>query len=287
MKTGSRMTMLSGALALAALLCPSGAEGQQVRLIHPDGRVRADEGGWRAPTPADALRVLREDLGVRSPYRVAKAVLRQVHEPRSPGELDALADALAEILKAGAAERDSEEYRVQQESWSALYAAAMRAPEAPGTPHEGSFGALVRVYESLAARSLADQGTDPFRETYWAAGGRVATPDYNHLSSALQSIYWVRPRTEGGDYVLALFEAAEPPEPYTHNGFVPSVWCEAGELLRGPSSVWQLPDGRMKEEPVPNPKWPGRMSELPEIARDPREFLSRCNRVGNMSRVRN
>jgi hypothetical protein len=280
------MTMLSGVLALAALLCPSGAEGQQVRLIHPDGRVRADEGGWRAPTPADALRVLREDLGVRSsPSRVAEAVLRQVHEPRSPGELDALADALAEILVAGGAEYFSEEYRMQDESLSALYAAAMRAPEAPGTPHEGSFGALVRVYESLAARSLADQGTDPFRETYRPAGEWQAS--YSYLRRALRSIFRVRPRTEGGDYVLALFEAAEPPEPYTHNGFVPSVWCEAGELLRGPSSVWQLPDGRMKEEPVPNPKWPGRMSELPEIARDPREFLSRCNRVGNMSRVRN
>ena len=285
MKTGSRMTMLSGALALAALLCPSGAEGQQVRLIHPDGRVRADEGGWRAPTPADALRVLREDLGVRSPYRVAKTVLRQVHEPRSPGELDALADALAEILVAGGAEYFSEEYRMQDESLSALYAAAMRAPEAPGTPHEGSFGALVRVYESLAARSLADEGTDPFRETYRTDGGRQAS--YSHLRKVLRTIFQVRPRTEGGDYVLALFEAAEPPEPYTHNGFVASVWCEAGELLRGPSSVSRGVDGRLEEEPVPNPEWPGRMSELPEIARDPREFLSRCNRVGNMSRVWN
>ena len=110
MKTGSRIKMLSGALALAALLWPFGAEGQEVRLIRPDGRVRADDGGWRAATPADALRVLR-DPGVQSPYRVAQAVLRQVHEPRSPGELDALADALAEILVATAAEdRDSKAY---------------------------------------------------------------------------------------------------------------------------------------------------------------------------------
>lgn len=295
MKTGSRIAMLSGALVLAALLWPSGAEGQEVRLIHPDGRVRADEGGWRAATPADALRVLREDfvlredLGVRlpSPSRVAEAVLRQVHESRPPGELDALAGALAEILEAGAAERDSEEYHLQRESLSALFAAAMRDPEAPGTPHDGSFEALVRVYETLAVRALADGGTDPFEEMYRAAGRRSSTPEYSQLRNTLRYIHSVRPDAEGGDYLLAVFEAAEPPEPYTHNGHVASVWCVAGELLRGPSSVRTLPDGRLEEVPEPNPKWPGRMSELPEIARDPREFLSRCNRVGNMSRVRN
>lgn len=291
MKTGARITMLSGALALAApLLWPFGAEGQEVRLIHPDGRVRADDGGWRAATPADALRVLREDLGVRWPSRVAEAVLRQVHDPRSPGELDALADALAEILVATAAEdRRSKVYR---EAQGALYAAAVRNPEAPGTTHDGSFEAMVRVYETLAARALANGGTDPFEETprvdRAARNGRGSVnPEYPQLRIALGRIYSVRPDTEGGDYVLALFRAAEPPEPYTRNGYVASLWCEAGDLLRPPSRVWQLPDGRLEEEPVPDPERPGRMSELPEIARDPREFLSRCNRVGNMFRARN
>ena len=112
-------------------------------------------------------------------------------------------------------------------------------------------------------------------------------PEYPQLREALGHIYAVRPDTEGGDYVLALFRAAEPPEPYTHSGYVASLWCEAGDLLRPPSRVRQLPDGRLEEEPVPDPKRPGRMSELPEIARDPREFLSRCNRVGNMIRAWN
>ena len=284
MKTGSRITMLSGALALAALLWPFGAEGQEVWLIHPDGRVRADDGGWRAATPADALRVLREDLGVRRPSRVAEAVLRQVHELRPLGELDALAGALAEILVATAAEdRNS---KVYEEAQGALFAAAMRDPEAPGMPHDGSFEAMVRVYETLAVRALADGGTDPFEEMYRAAGRRSSTPEYSQLRNTLRSLYSVRPDTEGGDYLLAVFEAAEPPEPYTHNGHVASVWCEAGHLLRPPSRVRQLPDGRLEEVPV-DPTEPGRMSELPEIARDPREFLSRCNRVGNLIRVRN
>ena len=297
MKTGSRITMLSGALALAVLLWPSGAEGQEIWLIHPDGRVRAEDGGWRAATPADALRMLREDSGLlaswrgsgpsggASPSRVAKAVLRQVHEPRSPEELDALAGALAEILEATAAEdRYSEMYLAAKE---ALYAAAKRDPEIPGTPHDGSFDALVRVYETLAARALADGGTDPFKETPPVDrdarnGLGSSNPEYSHLRNALRSIYSVRPQTEGGDYLLALVEAAEPPEPYTRNGA--SVWCEAVDLLRGPSRVRHLPDGRLEEEPVLNPRWPGRMSELPEIARDPRSVLSRCNRVGNLIR---
>lgn len=277
---------------MAALLWPSGAEGQEVRIIHPDGRVRADEGGWRAPTPADALRVLREDSGVRSPSRVAKAVLRQVHDSRPPGELDALAGALAEILEGRApALRLEDRYsKMYDEARGALFAAAMRDPEAPGTPHDGSFAAMVRVYETLAARALADGGTDPFEETPRVDldarnGLGSSNPEYLQLGKALRSIYRVRPRTEGGDYVLALFRAAEPPKPYTHNGYVASVWCMAGELLRGPSSVLQFPDGRLEEVPEPDPKWPGRMSELPEIAQDPREFLSRCNRVGNLRRV--
>ena len=163
----------------------------------------------------------------------------------------------------------------------ALFVAAMRDPEAPGTPHDGSFEAMVRVYETLAARALANGGTDPFEEAH-----RAGTNNYLQLKSALRSIYSVRPHTEGGDYLLELFEATEPPEPYTHNDTVRLVWCEVGELLRPTSRVRQFPDGRLEEVPV-DPTQPGRMSELPEIAQDPREFLSRCNRVGNLRRVRN
>lgn len=284
----SRITVLSG--VMAALLWPSGAEGQEIWLIQPDGRVRAEEGGWRAPTPADALRILR-DPRVHWSSRVAQAVLRQVHEPRSQGELDALAGALAEIILEADAPEDRDT-KVYEEALGALFAAAVRDPEVPGTPHDGSFEAVVRVYETLAERALADGGTDPLAETPRVDrdarnGLGSVNPGYHRLTRALRAIYRVRPHTEGGDYLLALFEAAEPPEPYTHNGPVASVWCEAGELLRGPSRVTHHPDGRLEEEPVPDPRWPSRMSELPEIARDPREFLSRCNRVGNLSRVWN
>ena len=283
MNFGSRITMLFGAVAVATLLWPGGAEGQEWRkggYVPRGGQVRAEDGEWRVPTPADALRVLR-DPGVRRPSRVAEAVLRQVHESRPPGELDALADALAEILVAGAAaEYYSEEYHVRSAVLSSLRVAAMRDPEVPGTPHDGSFEALVRVYETLAARALADGGTDPFEETHRDAGNK-ASRTYIFLGRVLRSIYSVRPATEGGDYLLALFEAAEPPEPYTYNGRVPLVWCVAGELLRGPSRVRRLPGGRL-EELVSDSGWIGRKSELPEIARDARSFLARCNRVGNL-----
>ena len=287
MKTDSRITMLYGALAMAALLWPSGAEAQEVRLTRADGRVRADGGGWRAPTPADALRVLREDLGVRSPYQVATAVLRQVHEPRPPEELDALADALAEILEGRAPSflraPDDRYAKMYEQAHSSLFAAAMRDPEVPGTPHDGSFAALVRVYETLAARALENGGTDPFEETY-RADRRLSSPEYRQLSEALRSITFARPDTEGRDYLLALLEAAEPPVPYTHNGHVPSVWCEAGKMLRPPSRVRLHPHGRV-EEVLVDPTQAGRMSELPKIVRDPREFLARCNTVGNVTRV--
>ena len=278
--------MLFGAVALATLLWPAGADAQEWRkagYVPREGRVRTDDGGWRAPTPADALRVLR-DPGVRRPSRVAVAVLRQVHESRPSEELDALAGALAEMLEAGAAgEHYSEEYLVQREVLSALRAAAMTDPEIPGTPHDGSFDALVGVYETLAARALADGGTDPFEELYGDDGIR----DYSFLGAVLRSIYAVRPATDGGDYLLALFEAADPPEPYSHNGKVPLVWCEAGSILRGPGRVRRLPDGRLEElPPAPGSGPPGRRSELPEIARNPRSFLARCNRVGSLVVVR-
>ena len=293
MKIDSRITMLCGAVAMAALLWPAGAEGQgrhewrRGGYVPREGLVRAGNGQWRAPTPADALRVLR-DPEARYPSWVASAVLRQVHESRPPEELDALAGALAEILVAGAAEDYSEEYYVQWEAEAALEVAASHHPEARGTPHDGSFEALVRVYETLAARALADGGTDPLEEAYRDDGNKSG-PDYSLLRRVLRSIYHVRPATEGGDYVLALLEAAVPPQRYTHNGHVPLVWCAAGELLRGPSRVRQLRDGRLEELPEPatsGSRWVSRKSELPEIARDAQSFLVRCNRVGNLMRVK-
>ena len=256
----------------------------RARYSPREGRVLAEDGGLRAPAPADALRVLR-DRYVRDPSRVAVAVLRQVHESRPPEELDALAGALAEVLEAGAAEYLSEEYLVQREVKSALTVAASISPELPGTPHDGSFDALVRVYETLAARALADGGTDPFEEVH-RDDGNLTGPNYSHLSNMLSRIYHVRTAGEGGDYLLALFEAAEPPEPYKRTGRVPLVWCEAGQLLRGPGRVRHLPDGRLEELPVVGSWWVGRKSELPEIARDPQSFLARCNRVDGLLRAR-
>ena len=97
------------------------------------------------------------------------------------------AGALAEILEAGAAEEHySEEFHVQSAVLSALRVAAMRDPEVPGTPHDGSFEALVRVYETLAARVLADGGTDPFEETY-RDDGNTASSNYNFLVRVLRS----------------------------------------------------------------------------------------------------
>ena len=256
-----------------ALLAPSAATAQDkpARLARPDGMVADEGGGWRFPTPADALRVLREAGTGRS----AEAVLRQEFESRPQAELDALANELADILLAGTPGFGSDARNLQHAAASALVMSAKRVKwwigppgewedDSRGTPHAGSFDALVRVYETRAARALANGGTDPFQEAYREGRPVGPGPGFTHLAAALWDIYWADPAGKGGDYLLALLETAEPPEPHDSDNIVPihGLWCHAVQTLRGDDWMFPLPGGRL--------------SELPAIARDGDSFLARC-----------
>ena len=258
--TVSRYAGAPGAIVLLWLLVPASVFGQEreaaVRPISErqleappsSGLVMDEGGGWRAPTPAEALLALRGEsnlLGAQPPDAPALSVLRQVHGARSPGELAALTDALVDILLADT-EFATEEQRIQFEASSALRGASREREGGKGTPYPAAFDALVRVYETRAARALADGGDDPFLEIH-RRGTRAAAEG---LGMALLRIYRADPEGRGRDYLLDLFAASEPPPPCHLEGLVEdpetamlppcpnhSVWCEAITPLmdtRGP-----------------------------------------------------
>ena len=283
----SRISRLLKLALCAALLAPSAgtAQNKPSRQSRANGMVADETGGWRFPTPADALQVLRLERKGHS----AEAVLRQEFESRPQAELDALANELADILLAGNPEFGSDAEKIQRAAASALVLSAKRAKwwssgldrwekddeASPGTPLAGAFDALVRVYETRAARALANGGTDPLQEAYREGRPIGPGPGYTNLIAALGDIYWADPPGIGGDYLLALLETAEPPEPpgprdYDAHlqfaiGPVKGLWCQAARILRGDSSFAPLPGGRL--------------SELPAIARDDESFLARCDEI--------
>lgn len=270
---------ISRALKLAlcaALVAPFAgtAQNKPSRLGKANGMVADESGGQRFPTPADAMQVLREEWTGRS----AQAVLRQEFESRPQAELDALANELADILLAGSPGSRSDD-RIWMAARSALLTSAKRAKwwigplerweeGTPGIPHAGSFDALVRVYETRAERALANGGTDPFQEAYREGLPIGAGPHFSDLAIALSDIYWADPAGEGGDYLLALLETAEPPKPHDWDNIVAihGLWCHAAQTLRGDNWIDPLPGGRL--------------SELPAIARDGDSFLARCRFLG-------
>ena len=228
--------MIGCMVVLAALIAPSAGIAQEhipervrelMRKYPPvSGMVRTEEGEWRAPTVDDALRALRGEadrLGVGNPWNPIVAVLRQKFESRPAAELDALVEQLAAMRLA--ADPDSD---LESSIRLALTLAAGPHDDLQGVPHAGAFDALVRVYETFAADALAQGGDDPFHELEGQApysSGR--------LSDALFDIYQADPPRRGTDYLLALFEASEQPEPclgkHCNQG---SMWCKAGDLLR-------------------------------------------------------
>ena len=262
-----------GAAALAAALAPGGGWGQEPETRPPlegwtgprrgPGMVLDEKGGWRPPTPADALAVFRGEPGVRLPIGwdrgdPALAVLRQEYEFRPAAELDALANALADLILASDSEPEhmSDEYYLQRDAFKTLRWAVWSGR---GTPHPGSFDALVRVYETLAARALAGGGTDPIVELRRERPGGLL-----RVSSALWSIFSADMRGRGADYLLAIVAAAEPPNPEDWPNQWQTLWCDAAHIVR-------LGTGLPPEE---NP----RRAELPDLALDDEMFYQLCNR---------
>ncbi|WP_420439636.1 hypothetical protein [Candidatus Palauibacter sp.] len=255
-------TRMPGVIALAALLTPGGTTAQEPEY-RPSGQlgpgmVLDGDGGWRPPTPADALGALRGDPDVALPVGVKRfdpvlAVLQQEYGPHPAAELDGLADM---ILASENPEDMTDEYHIQSDIFSTLATAARGGRF---TPHSGSFDALVRVYETIASEALAGGGTDPVEELERRSGPSGDA----QLRSALRSVFNADRSGRGADYVLAVIAASEPPKLEDWRGLPSSLWCEAASIVR----ARRLP-------PEENP----RRGELPDSALDDDMFYQLCRR---------
>lgn len=239
----SRITTTTmGLIALPLLFLSAPAAGQQNR--DPGRYMEAEE----------ALRVLTRAGSLYS-RRPMRDILRQVHGPRPATEIGALAERLADILLS-----DTISWRVRVEIGLALKGATNRFGNydygyGSGTPHLPSFDALVRVYETRAARALADGGTDPFREAArrdaeaeragLVSSGRKG--ETSLLADALDDVFRAEHDGRGLDYVRGLHHGSErPPDcrwsywglyppgdgpPQCTGEWVKSMWCVTGNHL--------------------------------------------------------
>ncbi len=195
------------------------------------GMVQDEEGGWRLPTPAEALEAVR--LRESDQVELIVPMLRQLHERRTSAELDALADSLVAMMLADESEPD----RLREYGYAALRMAGApaRAGDA-GTAYNGAVDAVVRVYETRARWALEAGGDDPFRELFRRfQNGESQRWEVSALSGALGDVLLMEDSANRGpEYVLALFEGSDPPDvnrlrndPADRG----STWCEAGFLL--------------------------------------------------------
>lgn len=206
----------------------------------------------------------------------AGSLLRQVHGPVTAAEIAALIEGLVEIALAPGAYGHG-----PRQAGSALRHAAWRPgvyvdgwgylsdlPDSPdslrlrGVPVPEAFDALVRIYETLAARALADGGDDPFLEAARRdhkrrrPDGRWTTFEESRLRRSLSNVFHagLAPDGRGWRYALALFERSRPPckerdgtpEPPDCTVGPGSGWCAAGKLLHeetlGGARPWPGPD---------------------------------------------
>lgn len=202
-----------------AVLIPVGIGAQETereRKPAPKPGMVLVAGEWQVPTPEAALRALA-DTQVDPVVRIAPttAVLRQVYDSYSPGELESLQGRLVDLIINGD--------EVQQEAARlALVVAADTEHDDPGMPYAGSRGAFIRVFETLR------------------------THDYERARNYLLNIA----RLDGLEYIGDLFAASEQPPPcfQPHDArpgeplppqseWCPPVrkvlWCDAGEYLVG------------------------------------------------------
>ena len=173
-----------------------------------------DESGERvSPTPATALRELRSTEG-EALHGVAPsaAVLTQLFEPRSLGELDAFAETIVGLAL-------SDDRRLERRAVSVLQRSA-NAEE--GIPYHGAFNALRRVYETRVRDVPANGQGDPFRYLESTSGLDAGLAAIN----ALYALYQAEPDGRGGDYLLEVIESLDPP---AEAGA--STWCQANEMI--------------------------------------------------------
>ena len=233
-----------------ALFAGAPAAGQILRPLWPPGPYTAgmvhDGDRWRNPTVDEALRLLGMDregeawtlLYGQSVDRPAIAILRQELGARPEAELDEFAHRLADMILADTTRRVG---RARRNATGALRGATRADYSYGGTPHRGSFDALVRVYETTAALVLEETGgTDPFLE--------AARSDKRYDNLNLRAVYFGDPEGRGRDYVLRVQRgSAKPPpcilparrddEPWPEfcekNRPWQTTWCSAGRALYG------------------------------------------------------
>ena len=159
----------------------------------------------------------------------------------------------------------------------------LTADDLRGVPVLEAFDALVRIYEALAERALAEGGDDPFLEAARrdeanrTPDGSATRFEESRLSGALRDIIGadLSPDGRGWAYVLALYERSKPPcrerdgppnPPDCALGRLGSAWCAAGDLLHQPllgdPVPWPAPDRELWERRCGGLRpWNWRMSD--------------------------
>lgn len=265
MTTTTRIALVG----LAALAVPSGAAAQR----RPP------------PTVGEVLQMFADGKDLNRARNDAAALLTQVDgrrdHPRTAKEIGALIEGLVEAALAACAEGLCSGPRAAR---NALVSAAWRpgvyvdgigySGDRRGVPVPEAFDALVRIYETLAARSLAEGGGDPFMETAWRdleakrPDGHHTTFEHSQLYGSLRDVFVVDPAPggRGREYVLAVFERSKPPckeddgppDPPDCTAGPGSAWCAAGNLLH--------PNGLSDGRPWPGPNrdlWDRRCATSP------------------------
>ena len=247
------------------------------------------------PTAGDVLQMFDGGAALNRAGEEARYLLRQVNgrgepEPRTEAEIRTLVEELVEIALAPCADRLCDGPRTASHvlvtaAWRpGVYVGGLGYNEdVPGEPVPGAFDALVRIYETLAARSLANGGEDPFMEAAWRyheAWDPDGPPTFERggLHGALRAVFAADPAPggRGWEYVLALFERSDPP---CKEGDGPpgppdctegpgSAWCAAGDILHQSADRKTL-EG-VRPWPGPNPDlWKSRCGGPRDGSRSP------------------
>ena len=261
-------------VALAVLLAAPVTTPAQERPTVDDVLRRLADAG---ETDFEALNEARNDAG---------DLLRQKHGPLPAEEIEALIEGLVEIALAPDAHSACAHTTCPsaRNASSVLRFAVWRPgvyvgdPEGTGkqiplpadyndlhgVPVPEAFDALVRIYETLVERALAEGGGDPFLEAA-RRDEAIPTPHgYEHmrLFGVLRDIIAadLSPEGRGWAYVLGVYERSKPPcrerdgapnPPDCATGRLGSAWCAAGDLLHetmlGEPMPWPAPDRALWE----------------------------------------
>ena len=289
-------TTRTALVALAVLAVPPGVAAQR-RPPPSAGDVLHMFDGGEALNRAgnEALNLLRQVNGRGEPV------------PRTAAEIRTLVEGLVEIALASCDDNRctgpaQARWALVSATWrSGVYVDGLAAVSAGdgyltaddvrGEPVLEAFDALVRIYETLAARALANGGDDPFMEAAWRyhearvrdPNGPRTTAEHSQLYGSLRDVFDADPAPggRGWAYALALFERSKPPckegdgspgppECATGPG---SAWCAAGDLLHQSETSKAL--SGMRPWPGPNPDlWKRRCGRPSDGSSSPWNFFA-------------